>query len=274
MNELSSDTAQSHGVCGGADTTAEATASGVLGGWWQARYFLIDLDGTLVHQKVPADGAAALLGRLAGRYVVVSNNSTHTAAGLARELRAQGLPVPPERLVLAGEQTLHFMAERHGSARIRLVGSPALQQRARVLGCRLVDAAPEFVVLARDERFTYAKLSAIVNDLRSGARLVVTNPDLSHPALRGGVVPETGSLMRAVVDCAGVEPAHVIGKPDALLFREALRRLGAVPADTLVIGDNPQTDALGAARLGMRCLLLGASPQARAASPAALLEQS
>ncbi|WP_144007118.1 HAD hydrolase-like protein, partial [Pelomonas sp. KK5] len=138
-------------------------------------------------------------------------------------------------------------------------------------GCRLVDAEPEFIVLARDRRFDYARLALAANELRAGARLVVTNPDLSHPAPAGAVVPETGALMRALVACAGIEPAQVIGKPEADLFIEGLRRLGATPAHTLVIGDNPLTDALGAARLGMRCLLLGRDPQARAASPAALL---
>jgi len=243
-----------------------------LDNWWRMRAFLIDLDGTLVRQQEPTDGAAALLERLAGRYVVVSNNSTHTAAGLSRGLRLLGLAVPPERLVLAGEQTLRFMAEHHPGSRVRLVSSPALQQYARTLGCWLVDVAPEFVVLARDERFNYAKLSAIVNDLRNGARLVVTNPDLNHPGARGGLVPETGALMRAVADCAGVAPERVIGKPESLLFREGLRRLNAAAADTLVIGDNPQTDALGAARLGMRCILVGEAREAQFASLTALLE--
>lgn len=252
---------------------APAQAARAQASWRQARYFLIDLDGTLVHSlQVPLEGAVELLQRLAGRYAVVSNNSTHTAAGLARVLRTRGLPLVAEQLVLAGEQTLRFMAEHHAGARVRLVASAALQQQARELGCRLVDVAPEFVVLARDERFSYARLSVVVNDLRAGARLVVTNPDLSHPALHGGIVPETGALMRAVVDCAGVAPTHVIGKPENGLFIEGLRRLGATPEETLVIGDNPLTDALGAARLGMRCLLLGRDPQASVRSPAALLQ--
>ena len=272
MNELTtaSEGQQSTASCDAAPAPASDPQHAA---WQQARHFLIDLDGTLVHsQQEPAEGAIELLHQLAGRYVVVSNNSTHTAAGLARALRARGLPLAAENLVLAGEQTLRFMMETYPGARIRLVASIALQQQARALGCRLVDVAPEFVVLARDERFSYAKLSTLVNDLRAGARLVVSNPDLSHPALDGGIVPETGALMRAVVDCAGVEPAHVIGKPENRLFIEGLRRLGATPEHTLVIGDNPLTDALGAARLGMRCLLLGRDPQARARSPAALLQ--
>ncbi len=225
-------------------------------------------------QCEPLDGAIELLEQLAGRYVVVSNNSTHTAQALARALRARGLPLSADRLVLAGEQTLRFMAQHHPGARIRLLGSPALRRHARALGCTLVDTAPDFVVLARHERFDYATLATAVNELRAGAHLVVTNPDLSHPAPHGTVVPETGALMRAMVECAGIAPALVIGKPEGGLFVEGLRRLGAKPADTLVIGDNPLTDAQGAARLGMRFLLLGASPAgprphaSRAAAPA------
>lgn len=224
-----------------------------------ARYFLLDLDGTLIRQNVVVDDAARLIECLQDRYVVVSNNSTHTAAGLARVLRRMGLAIPAARLVLAGEHTLQWLAERHAQARLRLVASAALRHAARRLGCRLVDSRPDIVVLARDVRFGYATLATIANELREGARLVVTNPDASHPARDGGVVPETGSLMRAVVACAAVEAETVIGKPEGVLFREALRRLGAEAAETLMIGDNPATDGLGAARIGMRCLLVGSA---------------
>ena len=40
----------------------------------------------------------------------------------------------------------------------------------------------------------------------------------------------------------------------------------------IVIGDNPQTDALGAARLGMRCILVGEAREAQFTSLTALLE--
>jgi 4-nitrophenyl phosphatase len=243
-----------------------------MAGWWRARHFLLDLDGTLVRQNVAVPHAVELLDRVAGRYAVVSNNSTHTAAGLSRALRRIGLRIPAQRIVLAGEHTLQLMVKVQPCARIRLVASPALRRCAIDLGCQLVERDPEIVVLARDERFTYAKLATIVNELRNGARLVVANPDLSHPAHGGGLVPETGALMHAVVACSGVQPEQVIGKPGDLLFREGLRRLQARAVDTLMIGDNPSTDALGAARLGMRCVLVGEASEAHAPSLAALLD--
>jgi 4-nitrophenyl phosphatase len=241
-------------------------------GWWRARHFLLDLDGTLVRQNVAVPQAAELLERVAGRYAVVSNNSTHTAVGLSRALHRIGLPIPAQRIVLAGEHTLNLMAQTRPTSRMRLIASAALRRRAKDLGCELVDSEPDVVVLARDERFTYATLTTIVNELRSGARLVVTNPDLHHPAHGGGLVPETGALMHAVIACSGVQPEYIVGKPGELLFREGLRRLQARAVDTLMIGDNPSTDALGASRLGIRCVLVGETSEAQVPSLAALLE--
>jgi HAD superfamily hydrolase (TIGR01450 family) len=242
------------------------------GAWWRSGHFLLDLDGTLVHRDVAVPHAAELLERVADRYVVVSNNSTHTALGLSRGLRRIGLHVPARRIVLAGEHTVRLIVRTPAKARLRLVASAALRRRARDLGCTLVESEPDVVVLARDPHFTYDKLASIVNQVRAGARLVVTNPDLSHPACGGGLVPETGALMQAVVACSGVQPAQIIGKPGDLLFREGLRRLNARAADTLMIGDNHSTDALGAASLGMRSVLVGAALEAQFSSLAALLE--
>jgi FMN phosphatase YigB (HAD superfamily) len=63
-----------------------------------------------------------------------------------------------------------------------------------------------------------------------------------------------------------------VGKPENMLFVEGLRRLHATAAHTLVIGDNPLTDANGAVRMGMRYLLVGRHELADAGSPAQLLQ--
>jgi ribonucleotide monophosphatase NagD (HAD superfamily) len=97
-----------------------------------------------------------------------------------------------------------------------------------------------------------------VNELRRGARLIVTNPDLTHPNGEDRIIPETGTLLAALVAGAGVEPTHIVGKPEPPLFEEALHRLGSLPENTLVVGDNPLTDWEGARRLGLRCIMVDA----------------
>jgi HAD superfamily hydrolase (TIGR01450 family) len=237
-----------------------------------ARGFVIDLDGTLIAGRRVLPGAAALLEHCAQRYVIVSNNSRDTSQSLQHTLMTAGLQVDAERLVLAGEQTIRRVAACYPGARIRLLSSKLLETFAKDQGCLLVNAEPDVIVLGRDIHFSYLKLATIVNELRQGARLVVTNPDLSHPACDGSLIPETGALMQAVIACSGVAPDEIVGKPGRLMFAEAIRRLGTAADATLVIGDNPDTDVLGAARLGMPSLLVGAHPHAEIASLSALFE--
>jgi HAD superfamily hydrolase (TIGR01450 family) len=233
---------------------------------------IIDLDGTLVRGGAPTAGAARFLARYDGRFAIVSNNSTDTALSLSSVLGRMGLVVAPERLVLAGEEMIHFAARNFPRARCLCVTTHILRRYAARHGLKIVHRDPEVVLLGRDRTMTYQKLSAIANALRRGARLVVANPDVNHPALDGDVVPETGALMRAVVASSGVEPHHIVGKPEPTLFLTALARLKARPADACVVGDNIDTDCAGAERLGMRCILIGEAPRAVAPSLAHFLE--
>jgi len=230
--------------------------AGVIREIESASHFIIDLDGTILFGKELAPGARELIERVKGRFVILSNNSTDTAASLSHLLCKLGLMVEPDQLILAGEHTVRFIAERYPGARIMLIGSPLIRRMARRKRLMLVQDKADFVVLSRDRRFNYDTMALAVNELRRGAKLVVTNTDLSHPTRNGGVVPETGTLMRALTACADVAPAHIIGKPEKTLFVEALRRLNAQASQTLVIGDNPATDAMGAQKLGMRFLLV------------------
>lgn len=261
MNPPIPGTPTGHGSRGGVATDARLA---------RARHLLVDLDGTLVRQQEPIPGAAELLAHFDGRYAIVSNNSTHTASGLAQRLRRLGLRVPPKRIVLAGELAVRQLAREHPGARVLLAASPALQRLARSLGCQQVQAGADFVLLALDLHFSHARLALVVNEVLRGARLIVSNVDATHPGPQDRVVPETGALLAAVVAASGVQPWRVIGKPAPLLFEEGLRRLGARAEDTVVVGDNPLTDAEGAARLGMACVLVGQASGAIARSVAGL----
>ncbi len=237
------------------------------------RCIIADLDGTLIRGRDVIPGAARLLDLFPGRWMIVSNNSTHSTARLAAELAAAGLAVPPERLVLAGMLAIETLARDHAGAAVLLVGSRDLAIAAVQAGIRLVRSRADLVVLARDERFSYIKLARIVEELARGAHLVVTNRDMTHPGKDGRAVPETGALLQAVLACATPRSLRVIGKPEPAPFAEAHRRLAVDPQHCLVIGDNPQTDIAGAERLGMPSLLVGRAPFEDAAALCRLIDE-
>jgi 4-nitrophenyl phosphatase len=224
----------------------------------EAEALLLDWDGCVAFDDRLEPAALRLLAQNLPRVAIVSNNTTHLPEHFSEVLAAEGLSVPPSRVVLAGHETLRRAAEM-GSARTLLLAGARMKLKARRLGLNLVREAADLVVLLRDNRFSYGKLERAANSLRAGARLLVGNPDLTHPGAQGRVVPETGSLLAALLAC--VEPdavaIEVVGKPQPTLFELACRQLDVEPRRVVMIGDNPATDIAGAEALGMHGLLVG-----------------
>ena len=215
------------------------------------RGFLIDLDGTLASGSHLLPGARDLIAATDERFAIVSNDSEHTPDQLARRFRDWKLPIPPERIVLAGVAALEAAAETRPGSRLFLLGSPALRRMARNMGFELVDKRADTVIVARDRQFTYAKLALAARAVRDGAEVLLACPDLSHPGADGYAVPEAGALAAALFAVTGPVPHRVVGKPQPALFEHACRRIGVAAEHCVVIGDNPRTDGAGAAGLGV-----------------------
>lgn len=216
--------------------------------------FLFDIDGTLIRGGKALPRAKALLDAVRDRFVLLSNNAEHTPAELSGNLRVFGLDVPSERIVLAGTAALDQIAQRRPGARVMVVSTASLHAYARSIGLTPVEREADVVMLGRDRDFTYDRLANTANAVRSGAELVVANPDLVHPGCNGAIVPETGALLAALLACTGRMPYRVVGKPEPALFHAALTTLNVAAEDALMVGDNPSTDGEGARRLGIRFL--------------------
>jgi putative hydrolase of the HAD superfamily len=87
--------------------------------------------------------------------------------------------------------------------------------------------------------------------------------------LRVAVVSDTGFDLRPAMDRLGLTPyldavvmsyEQGVCKPAAAVFRTACDRLGVRPERTLMVGDNPLTDA-GAVTAGLYAFLLPAAPK-------------
>ena len=87
-----------------------------------------------------------------------------------------------------------------------------------------------------------------------GAKLIGTNPDVTGPS-NDGIVPATGALMAPITLATGREPYYV-GKPNPLIMRHALRRLGARREETAIVGDRMDTDVLSGLEAGMDTTLV------------------
>lgn len=219
---------------------------------------LVDWDGCLALGEALAPGARTFLLEHSDRVAIVSNNTTHLPQDFAALLAAQGVTIAPERIILAGHETVHLAAQSALRGRALVLANERLRDLANSAGLETQASEPELVVLLRDTEFTYAKLQGAAAAIRHGARLYVGNPDLTHPGANGIPVPETGALLAALAATVDLSDASVeiIGKPGPILFRRACGAMGVRPEQALMIGDNAATDIAGARLLGMRALLV------------------
>jgi HAD superfamily hydrolase (TIGR01450 family) len=236
-----------------------------------ARGILVDLDGTLIIGEEPAPGARRLLAERGDMLAVVSNYSTMTSLAMAARLARMGLDIAPERFCLAGERAIARLAVERPAARVLCLMTAPMRALAEAHGLTLAEDDVDVVLVGRDLDFSYARLERAVRALHFGAGLIVTNLDPTHPGVGQVPVPETGSILAALLAGAPGTRPRVIGKPQPELFLDALRLLGVAPGEALMIGDSPDADLAGASAAGIGCLLVGATPGADAPNIAALL---
>jgi len=223
-----------------------------------AKAILLDWDGCASVANQPSPMTIDFLDVYGDRVVIVSNNSTQLPEDIAASLAKAGARFPKERILLAGCEALIAAANSGPDVRALVLGSSRMKAFAKKAGLNLVQENFNLVVLLRDTRFSYAKLDRAVQALRLGARLIVANPDKTHPGANGALVPETGALLAAMAACLDLTTIDmaVIGKPSPSLFEKACRSLHATPRQAVMIGDNLSTDIAGARALGMASILV------------------
>ena len=70
-----------------------------------------------------------------------------------------------------------------------------------------------------------------------------------------GIIPATGSVAALISSAAGVRP-YFVGKPNPLMIRTALDAIDAHSEDSVMIGDNMDTDIIMGLESGLETVLV------------------
>jgi NagD protein len=224
----------------------------------RCRGFLIDMDGTIYIDNELVPGARELLAHLdAGgcRYVFVTNNSSARARDYHARLAKLGIHVEPAQVITSGDATLSYL-RRHTSHRSAyVVGTPAFEDECRDQGLDIAAADPDCVVVAFDKTLTFAKLERTCELLFAGKPYYATHPDKTCITTRG-LIPDIAAIIAACEAVTGRLP-KIIGKPYPEMVDAALERLGSSIDDTVIIGDQLDTDmAMAAASRTLGILMM------------------
>ena len=227
--------------------------------------WLTDMDGVLVHENAPLPGAADLIRQWRDRgtpFLVLTNNSIYTPRDLAARLRTSGLKVPEESIWTSALATADFCASQIPGGSAFVIGESGMTNALHEVGFIMTENNPDYVVVGETRNYSFEAITKAIRLINDGARFIATNPDATGPSA-DGVLPATGAIAALITKATGKDP-YVVGKPNPMMFRSAMNKIGAHSENTAMIGDRMDTDIVAGIEAGLHTVLVltGISDQA------------
>jgi len=219
--------------------------------------WLTDMDGVLVSEGEAIPGAAEFIARLQHKnrpFLVLTNNSIYTPRDLAARLARAGLDVPEAAIWTSALATATFLDDQHPRGSAYVIGEAGLTTALHDIGYTLTDTNPDYVVIGELRSYSFAAITIAIRLVLGGARFIATNPDVTSPSPEGPL-PATGAAAAMITKATGVQP-YFVGKPNPMMFRSAMNRIGAHTQTTAMIGDRMDTDVVAGIEAGLETILV------------------
>ncbi len=207
--------------------------------------FICDMDGVIYHGSRVLDGVVDFVHWMLDnhkKFVFLTNSAERTPHELSMKLARMGLDVPAERFYTSAMATAEFLHTQKPGCTAYVIGEAALSKSLYDVGIYMNDVNPDYVVVGETRTYSFEKIEKAIELVNKGAKLIGTNPDITGPTERG-IMPATGALI-APIEIATGKKAYFVGKPNPLMLRHGLRKLGCHSDEIAFIGDRMDTDII------------------------------
>lgn len=233
---------------------------------------IIDMDGVLWHGSNPIDSLTFFfetLRKVNIPFVLATNNASLTQQQYIEKLAKFDVEVSAPEILTSSMATAKYLDERIAAdkRRVFVIGEEGLKQPLQQYGFTLTelyqvnqpdkgitDQGADLVVSGLDRHLTWDKLATATLNIKAGAQFFATNADTTLPTELGEVMGNGGTL--AALKAATGITATSIGKPEPILYQQALSILNTTAEQTVAIGDRLDTDILGAVNANMRSIMV------------------
>ena len=213
---------------------------------------LFGLSGVLYEGERVIPGAVETLERLAPRYPMrfLTNTTRKTPDAVWEKLRKMGFAVERQTIFTALDAAKRRLASEGATGRFLVYRDVA----GFFDGLR--SERPDYVVVADAYTdFTYEALNDAFRDLTEGAKLLAVAKNRYFKDADGKLSLDAGGFVTLLEFASGRE-AEILGKPAKSFFHEAAASMGVAPEKVLMVGDDIESDILGAQKAGMKACLV------------------
>ena len=205
----------------------------------------LDLDGVvwLGDKVIQGVGESITSLREKGEQVFfVTNNSGRTVFEVEEKLNS--FNIEPAGGVITSAMAMATLLSPDETV-LTLCGKGAVEEMEKVGAKPVKKGKADSVVVGFHEDYDYWKLTAALQAIDAGARLIATNDDLTYPS-HDGIRPGAGSILASLVAATEAVP-EIAGKPYQPMC-DLLNELSG--GSGIMVGDRPDTDGRFAKNLG------------------------
>jgi HAD superfamily hydrolase (TIGR01458 family) len=222
-----------------------------------ARALLLDIDGVLTVSWRPLPGAVETLRLLRDQGIpfgLVTNTSSRPRREIAALLNEAGMDVDAAQIFTAISSAARVLADRYPGARCLVVNEGSLEED--LIGIDLQGpGSPDVVLLGgAGPRIGYRELDRVFKLAADGIPVVALHRNTRFETADGPAL-DMGAFIVGLEAAAGIQ-IPVLGKPAPAFFEAALLELGAEPAETMIVGDDIDSDVRGGQSVGMTGVLV------------------
>ena len=240
---------------------------------------LFDAVGVLYTTKapiLPAQSAIKQLNAEKKPYLVVSNTCLQDEDEFSKKFKSFGFEISPEQILSSGSLVSEWIhASGFAGARCLLLGPEKAHFLVKRdgLGCTLASEASDYwdlLIVTGQTGFAFPHsfdllISSIVRKTRRGDhfKLLLPNPDIVYPKnsnqygiTAGGIASLIEKACEAICGKDQYPKFIQLGKPERYIFTKAQERMLGHKR-LVMLGDQLETDILGANRAGIDSVLLG-----------------
>lgn len=234
------------------------------------RALIIDMDGVLWHGDQALPGLKEFFQLLRDKqlpFILATNNAGMTQDEYVKKLARMGVSVTEDEILTSSMATALYLTQHYEPAttRVFVIGmdgarKPLLDKGFTLTGLYEVNtpetpnAGADVVVCGIDRQINWDKLATATLNIRAGAKFVGTNADVTLPTERG-ITHGNGAIIAAIQAATDVKPV-IVGKPEPIMYQQAIALLGVDAVEVIAVGDRMNTDILGAVNAGIRSLLV------------------
>lgn len=207
--------------------------------------FICDMDGVVYHGNKILEGVTEFVNWMLSNnkgFVFLTNSSERTPHELSMKLERMGLSVSADHFYTSAMATAEFLHSQKPACTAYVIGEAALTKALYDQGIYMNDVNPDYVVVGETRSYNFEKLEKAIELVNKGAKLIGTNPDITGPTEKG-IAPATGALI-APIEISTGKKAYFIGKPNPLMLRHGLKKIGCHSSEIAFIGDRMDTDII------------------------------